>query len=112
MPEVIIYTTQTCPHCRDAKEYLRSKNIKYTEKDVSVDRAASNELASAHIMGVPAFKINGEFIVGFDRKRIEDSIKFEIVKCPECGQRLRLPAGKGKLNVTCRECAHKFIVET
>lgn len=108
MPEIIIYTTSTCPHCRSAKEYLNSRKIRFTEKDVSIDRAASHELASANIMGVPAFKINGEFIVGFDKNRIEELIKYEVVKCPSCSIKLRLPSGKGKLRVTCRECGHKF----
>lgn len=112
MPEIIIYTTQTCPHCRSAKEYLVSKKIKFIEKDVAHDRVASQELASAKIMGVPAFKINGEFVVGFDKNRIEELIKFEVVKCPSCSQKLRLPAGKGKLRVTCRECSHNFEIRT
>ena len=112
MPEVLIYTTQTCPHCRSAKDYLRNIGIKFTEKDVSRDRAAASELAAANIMGVPAFRINGEFIAGFDKNRIEEMIRFDVVRCPECGQRLRLPAGRGKLRVTCRECSHKFDVTT
>ena len=112
MPEVIIYTTQKCHHCRDAKEYLRSRGIRFTEKDVSIDRASASELASANIMGVPAFKINGEFIIGFDRNRIEEMMKYDVVKCPDCSQKLRLPAGKGKLKVTCRNCGHKFIAAT
>ena len=112
MPEVIIYTTPTCPHCRDAKAYLKSRGIRFIEKDVTTDRASATELASQHIMGVPAFKINGEFITGFDRNRVEEMIKFDVVKCPECGQKLRLPAGKGKLMATCRNCGHKFLVHT
>lgn len=112
MPEVIIYTTPTCPHCRNAKEYLRSRGIMFTEKDVSADRGSASELAAANIMGVPAFKINGEFITGFDRDRIEEMIKYDVVKCPECGRRLRLPAGKGKLRAACSNCGHKFIVTT
>lgn len=112
MPEVLIYTTSTCPHCKSAKDYLRTMGIKFIEKDVSRDRAAASELAAADIMGVPAFKINDEFIVGFDKNRILEKIKYDVIKCPECGQKLRLPAGKGKLRVTCRECSHKFEVMT
>ena len=108
MTEVFLYTTQTCPHCRTAKEYLSSHGIKYIEKDVSRDRTAADELASASIMGVPAFKINGEFIVGFDRNRLEELLKYEVVKCPSCGVKLRLPSGKGKLRVTCRNCSNSF----
>jgi len=112
MPEVIIYTTPTCPHCRSAKEYLQHRGISFKEMDVSRDRSAASELAAANIMGVPAFKINGEFIVGLDRNRIEELIRFEVVRCPECSRRLRLPAGKGKLKVTCRDCGNIFEVST
>ena len=112
MPEVFIYTTPACPHCRTAKEYLSSRGIKYTEKDVSSDASAASELASGNIMGVPAFKINGEFIVGFDSNRIMELMKYEIVKCPVCAARLRLPSGKGKLRVTCSNCSEKFDVTT
>lgn len=29
-------------------------------------------------------------------------------KCPNCGQQLRVPKGKGKINVTCRNCGVSF----
>ncbi len=29
-------------------------------------------------------------------------------KCPNCGQQLRVPKGKGKLSVTCRNCGVSF----
>lgn len=29
-------------------------------------------------------------------------------KCPNCGQRLRVPKGKGKITVTCRACGASF----
>ena len=29
-------------------------------------------------------------------------------KCPNCGQQLRVPKGKGKLNITCRNCGTSF----
>ena len=29
-------------------------------------------------------------------------------KCPNCGQQLRVPKGKGKLNITCRNCGISF----
>lgn len=39
---------------------------------------------------------------------IEERKHFIIIKCPNCGQKLRLPRGKGKLLVTCRNCSYKF----
>ena len=29
-------------------------------------------------------------------------------KCPNCGQQLRVPKGKGKLHITCRNCGNSF----
>lgn len=29
-------------------------------------------------------------------------------KCPNCGQRLRVPKGKGRITVTCRNCGVSF----
>ena len=34
------------------------------------------------------------------------------VKCKRCGQRLRLPKGRGRLNVTCPKCGNRFIKKT
>lgn len=33
-------------------------------------------------------------------------------KCPNCGQQLRVPKGKGKINVTCRNCGVSFEEKT
>ena len=30
------------------------------------------------------------------------------LKCPNCGQMLSVPKGKGKIRVTCPKCQHKF----
>lgn len=33
---------------------------------------------------------------------------YKHVKCPNCGQKIRLPRGKGNLRVTCPTCHEKF----
>ena len=33
-------------------------------------------------------------------------------KCPNCGQQLRVPRGKGKLSITCRNCGVSFEKKT
>ena len=35
-----------------------------------------------------------------------------IVKCPSCGQRLRLPKGKGKIIARCKICGNEFKIIT
>ncbi len=33
-------------------------------------------------------------------------------KCPNCGQQLRVPKGKGKISITCRSCGASFEEKT
>jgi S1-C subfamily serine protease len=47
--------------------------VKYTELDVSRDRAAGEEMiALTHQMGVPVTIIDGEAVVGFDQPRLQE----------------------------------------
>ncbi len=72
LPEVVIYTTPTCGFCRQAKDYLRQKNIPFIEKDVSVDRNAAYEMIRiSGQQGVPVIRVGNEIIIGFDRKRLD-----------------------------------------
>ncbi len=42
------------------------------------------------------------------RERLKDGRKYKIFKCPNCGQKLRIPRGHGKIRVRCRKCGHEF----
>ncbi len=70
--EVIVYTTPTCPWCQVAKRYLDGKGVAYTEVDVSADYQAAMEMVrKTGQQGVPVIEIDGEFVIGFDRARID-----------------------------------------
>ncbi|HHW14451.1 MAG TPA: NrdH-redoxin [Firmicutes bacterium] len=72
MPEVKVYSTITCPWCKAAKEYLRSRNIPFADIDVGIDRAAALEMVQlSGQYGVPVITINGEVVIGFDRPKID-----------------------------------------
>lgn len=53
------------------KEYLSQKGVQFEEIDVGSDPAGRKELMKNKIMGVPAVKVNGEFIVGFDKSKLD-----------------------------------------
>ena len=57
------------------KEFLTQRGIGFTERDVSRDHNAAQELVSSTgQMGVPVTIIDGQTIVGFDRAKLEQAI--------------------------------------
>ena len=46
------------------------------------------------------------------KKTINEKKNYKITKCPNCGQKLRLPRKKGNIVVTCKRCLHKFYFRT
>ena len=55
-----------------AKEYLKSKNIPYTDVDVSQDRAAQEQMITkSGQYGVPVIDVDGKIIVGFDKRKLD-----------------------------------------
>jgi glutaredoxin 3 len=71
--EVTVYTTPTCPYCHQVKGFLSQQGIKFTERDVSVDRAAATEMIQkTGQRGVPVTVIDDQVVIGFDRVRLED----------------------------------------
>ena len=71
MSNVTVYTSNTCPYCISAKDYLKDKGIEYIEKNVQTDKEARKELMAMGHMGVPVILINGEEVVGFDKDKID-----------------------------------------
>ncbi|WP_195277137.1 hypothetical protein [Anaerotruncus rubiinfantis] len=43
---------------------------------------------------------------------VKDSRTHCHFKCPSCGQKLRVPRGKGKLSITCPNCRTQFVKKT
>jgi len=63
--------------CQSVKEFLSQNEIAYEEKDVSADEAALHELMDMGVFTTPATVIDGEIVVGFDRKRLAELLEVE-----------------------------------
>ena len=57
------------------KEFLSLKGVSYEEHDVSVNQSYAEEMVKATgQMGVPVIVIDGQNVIGFDRKRLEQML--------------------------------------
>lgn len=75
MPKITIYSTPTCGYCRMAKDYLQSRNVPFTDIDVSLDQTKAQEMFDkSGQFGVPVIDIDGKIIIGFDKRRIEELV--------------------------------------
>lgn len=46
------------------------------------------------------------------KQRWQQRKTHKFYRCPKCKTVLRVPKGKGKINITCRSCGEKFIKKT
>ena len=76
--QVIIYSTPWCAFCKTEKQYLEHLGVNFQVKDIEEDPAAFEELAKktdGRTTGVPVTDIAGDLVFGFDRKKIDDTLK-------------------------------------
>ncbi len=75
---VKVYSTPSCPYCVTLKNFLKKHKINFEDIDVSEREKDLNEMIEkSGQMGVPVINIDGEFIAGFDKKRIVELLKIK-----------------------------------
>lgn len=75
---VTVYTTPGCSWCTRLKSYLQKNGIHYSEVNVAADQSVAEELVRrTGQQGVPQTDIGGEWIVGFDQKRIDQLLNIK-----------------------------------
>ena len=83
-PLVVIYTLSTCPHCREAMEYLKENNIPFIDREVDTDGEHMATLISIYDSmggpeqkrGVPLIIIDNRIrIQGFNKEKLQDALK-------------------------------------
>lgn len=70
MKNVVVYTSDTCPYCVAAKDFLKANNVAFEEKNVTTNEEARNELINKGYRGVPVIVVEDEEIVGFDQAKL------------------------------------------
>ncbi len=77
-PQVTIYRTSWCAFCHTEMQWLDRLGVPYIAKDIEADPEAHDELMkkiNGDFRGVPVTDVAGDIILGFDRPKLQDSIK-------------------------------------
>ena len=83
-PLVVIYTLSTCPHCKEAKEYLATNKIPFINREVDTNDEYMKTLLEIYdSMGVPEQKRGVPFFVigdtiriqGFNKDKLQNALK-------------------------------------
>ncbi len=76
---------------------------------ISLFRMLSRNLSRRREENVKFMRAAGPVLQWFRMQRtIRRDKEHRYFKCPNCGQQLRVPRGKGKITVTCRGCGASF----
>ncbi|KKY02449.1 glutaredoxin, partial [Paraclostridium benzoelyticum] len=71
MNKVEIFSSDKCKQCIELKKYLKEKDIKYIEYNISGSDENRKTLIKLGYMSVPVLIIDGNHVLGFDRTRID-----------------------------------------
>lgn len=70
--KVTIYSTPTCPYCKQAKAFFDEHHVEYEDRNVATDTAARQEMVEkSHQMGVPVIVLGDELMVGFNKEALQ-----------------------------------------
>jgi glutaredoxin len=59
-----------------AKQWLKEKKVEFDDINVGIDQEKAREMIQkSGQMGVPVIDIGGDIIIGFDRPKMESSLK-------------------------------------
>ncbi|MFH1712384.1 MAG: glutaredoxin family protein [Patescibacteria group bacterium] len=74
--KVIIYSTPSCPFCKQVKQFFDDHGVEYTDYDVSSEIEKQHEMyEKSNQMGVPVVMIDDEVVIGFDQKKLKELLK-------------------------------------
>ena len=74
--KITVYSADWCAFCHAAKDYLDKLGVKYTEKNIEEKREYAEEaMKKSGQTGIPVLDVDGKIIIGFDRPRIDATLK-------------------------------------
>ena len=77
-PSVIIYSTPWCAFCKPEQQYLEHLGVSFVTRDIEEEEGALDELLAkvgGATSSVPVTDIDGVIIRGFDRRKIDETLR-------------------------------------
>ncbi len=72
MARIKIYTTPTCPYCKDAKDWLKEHRCEFDELDITSDVNVLREWrALSGGVSVPVVAHGADIVIGFSPERFQ-----------------------------------------
>jgi glutaredoxin 3 len=76
--KVKVYSTNTCPWCVKAKDFLKSHKVAFEEINVGENQEAAQEMIEkTGQMGVPVIEIDGKLVIGFNEAKLKQLLKLK-----------------------------------
>jgi len=76
--KVEVYSTPTCMYCNLLKDFLKEKNVEFTEINVADDEEKRTYIVEkSGQMGVPVTLIDEEVVIGFNKDKISELLGLE-----------------------------------
>ena len=74
-------------------------------------RALSRDFSRRYAENQRYLEKSGEIRRRFDREKniMKQRKDYHIYSCPGCSQKIRIPRGKGQIEITCPKCGYKFV---
>jgi glutaredoxin len=74
-PQVVIYTTRHCTHCKQAIKQLKAWKIAFREMDIENNHRAYADFRRLRARGVPVITVGERHLFGFDSKRLKELLQ-------------------------------------
>lgn len=72
---VRLYGTQWCGYCRQARDYLKSRQIPFDDIDIDASSVGRQQFAQLDGKGVPLILVGRQRLDGYDKTRLEAMLR-------------------------------------
>ena len=72
--KVVLYGTETCPYCVQARKYLGTRQIAFVDLDINHSEKGRRDFSALGGTGVPLILIGNRQMTGFNRAAIDAAL--------------------------------------